>query len=82
VKKPWTRLVKLKGRPAWETEGRFNMAFLNHHRQACELVFDKQGKPMAAIYFTPQAQDKIWAKSFFRKVQERVLYANEMDDQP
>jgi hypothetical protein len=83
VKKSWTKLIPNMGdfaRKASKTRSKFNYLFCKHHRHACEMIYDKEGEPMAAIYFTPQAMDKEQNKRFFRAVQERTLYAYELED--
>jgi hypothetical protein len=78
MKSSWTRLIdKLKGRRPEDRESEFLVLFMNHHKQADEMIMDNQGTPMAAIYFTPQALDKMRTKSIFKDIRDRTSYAYE-----
>lgn len=76
MKKAWTKLVSLY---KIKDKRQMNIAFMKHHKNACEIATDKEGTVMAAVYFTPTALDKMNTKAFFREVQSRTLYAYEQD---
>lgn len=72
MKKSWTRLIP-KGLSPEETEARFNYMFMAHHGNAEEMITDKNGNPVAAVYFTPQAYRRIEIKEFLRELRESFL---------
>jgi hypothetical protein len=82
VKQPWTRLGSWQKVDPRFREAAFRREFMKHHRQACELVFDKEGYPMAAIYFTPQAMNKEQIKAIFQEIRRRTLYGHELEQEP
>lgn len=56
MKANWTRLSRMILNLGGNTrfmESRFNRLFMRHHKNACEIVIDRAGIPMAAVYFTP-----------------------------
>lgn len=80
MKKSWVRLLPKLGTPD-EKFHRFNDIFLKHHKNADELVCAKEGFPIAAVYFTPEAYQRKRTKEFFRMLREEMLYRNEMEDE-
>lgn len=80
MKQSWTRLLSLfKVHPKFK-EPVFNRVFMKHHKNACEIHLDKDGVPMCAVYFTPQATDKMSTKAIFAEIRKRTQYACEQDD--
>lgn len=61
MKANWTRLSRMILNLGGNTrfmESRFNRLFMRHHKNACEIVIDRAGIPMAAVYFTPAGKHK------------------------
>lgn len=85
MKRSWTRLLQIISKTGAHVrfrEQRFNHLFLRHHRWACEIVYTKDRRPLAAVYFAPEGLNRQETKAFFRAVQERTLYAYELEDEP
>lgn len=55
--------------------------FMKHHRDCSEMVLDKNGECMAAIYITPTGQHQKRIKEIFKHVQEQTVYACDMPEQ-
>lgn len=56
------------------------LEFLLTHKDAPEIITDKNGKPTAAIYFTLHGRNKEHYKNIMRNIKEQTLYAYEMDE--
>jgi hypothetical protein len=75
VKKSWTRLSSLVLKAGGHTrfmEARFNNLFMRHHRNACEIILDRTGEVMAAVYFTPKGKHPDFLRGFMKALRERV----------
>lgn len=74
------RMVLNKGGDTRFLEARFRDLFLRHHRNAHEIILNKQGEPLAAIYITPIGDHQESVKCIFKEVRDRMQYAYERDD--
>jgi hypothetical protein len=80
MKAAWTRLANIILKQDGHTkfmEPRFDVMFLKHHKNASEIVVNKQGKPLAAIYFTPTGMHQTEFKSLIRNVRDSMQYASD-----
>lgn len=57
----------------------FKHMFLKHHRNAQEVIFNKNGQPLAAVYFTPVGIHQEEFKNLMREIQNRVQYAGDAE---
>lgn len=83
MKQAWTRLVKNlrnRGIPDKMFDQAFESAFLKHHNNASELICNKEGKVLAAVYFTPVGMHQEETKRFFKYLRERIQYADEFEE--
>lgn len=53
-------------------EPRFENLFMRHHKNADELVLDKEGAPLAAVYFTPKGRHPGDLRSLMAAIRERT----------
>ena len=75
MKQSWTRLADIVRKQGGNTKfmyGRFDALFMRHHRHAHEIVLDRSGRPMAAVYFTPEGMQPDHLRSFIRALRERT----------
>jgi len=70
MKKPWTRLMQKYGSPQ-EKQANLRYLFQRHHANADEIVFLKNGTPLCAIYFTPEAHERKRLVDFMRAIQNK-----------
>lgn len=81
MKQSWVRLLQIIKRTEIHPkflESRFRYLFLKHHHNAHELVYNKAGEPLAAVYFTPTGMNQEEVKKLMRTIQERLQYSGEM----
>lgn len=77
MKQNWTRLLRMIQSlefNAGHLDGRFRTLFLRHHQNADEIVLNKAGEPLAAVYFHPMGRHQEEFKSLMRAVRDRVEY--------
>lgn len=80
MKSAWTRLAKLILKQGGDTkfmEPRFDNLFLRHHHNASELLTNKDGKPLAALYFTPTGMHQEEVKNILRLARERMHWSGD-----
>lgn len=75
MKQMWTRLASMVQKQGGNTkfmEPRFEHLFMRHHKNADELVLDKEGNPLAAVYFTPKGRHPGDLRALMSAVRDRV----------
>lgn len=75
MKQIWTRLSSMVLKQGGDTrfmEPRFENLFMRHHKSADELVLDKDGAPLAAVYFTPKGKHPEELRGLMRAARERT----------
>jgi len=83
MKQSWTRLANImkRGGHFRFAQPRFLNLFMKHHRNACEIVIDEKGVPLAAVYFTPNGKSREELKKFMVLIRQRVLYSRELEEE-
>lgn len=64
-------LLDKKG-DARHIEGRMKSLFARHHQDACELVFSRDGTPLAAVYFSPFGADAAGRTALMRRIRDAM----------
>lgn len=64
-------ILKLGGNTRF-MDSRFNHLFLKHHRHACEIIVDRNGSPMAAVYFTPAGKHPEYLRGLMAEIRRRT----------
>jgi hypothetical protein len=75
MKAIWTRLSSMVLKQGGDTrfmEPRFENLFMRHHKNADELVLDKDGNPLAAVYFTPRGWRPGDLRALMQAIRERT----------
>lgn len=75
MKQAWTRLLGILKRHDDDKflEARFENLFLRHHKNAHELVYKKDRKVLAAIYFSPVGLHQKETIAFLRAVRDQTM---------
>jgi hypothetical protein len=82
AKVSWTRLnrmVKNLGGDHKFMDARFRNLFLRHHQNACEIITNKAGEPLGALYYTPTGLHQKEVKDFFKRVAYEMQYRCDVD---
>ena len=66
IKKSWTEIVS-------KNNHEFEANFLREHINCCEMIVDKEGKPLAAVYFTPFGKEKERFKAIMKEIRDRIV---------
>lgn len=80
MKQAWTRLARFLDKDVSNSkhkEGIFENLFARHHNNASEVVYSKEGKILAAVYFTPNGMNQEELKNLMRSIRDRVCYSGD-----
>lgn len=80
MKQAWTRLANnILKQYKDHLDERLHAVFLRHHQNATEIVLNRAGEPLAAVYVSPVGSHQEMFKRVMREIRERMQYACDVE---